>query len=196
MRRLLPVLAVVPILLLAACSSSDSGTVSASPSASASTAASYITSQCIIPGGQPTPSESAPTRGTTVDGVTVEETDLAPVVTVAPNLPPATQLVKTTLAPGKGRALQSTDSATFNYCGVGLVTQTQFDSSWANGAPFTTTLDQVIQGWGQGLPGMKVGELRLLIIPSELGYGASGAGASILPNESLAFVVQLVSIGN
>lgn len=196
MRRYAPVLAVVPLLLLAACSSSDSGTVSASPSESASAPGSYITSQCVIPGGQPTPSESAPTRGTTVDGVTVEDTDLAPVVTVAPGLAPVTELVKSTLQPGTGAVLKSTDAATFNYCGIGLVTQTQFDSSWANGQPFTTTLDQVIQGWGQGLPGMKVGEERLLLIPSELGYGASGAGASILPNESLAFVVQLVSIGN
>jgi len=181
------------MLLLAACSSTGT---SSTPSASPTDAGSYVTSQCAIVGGAPTPSESAPTRGTTVDGVTVEDTDMAPVVTVAPGLPAATSLVKETLLPGKGATLKATDNASFNYCGVGLTTQTQFDSSWANGQPFTTTLDQVIAGWGEGLPGMKIGEERLLIIPSDLAYGPSGAGSSILPNESLAFVVQLVSIDN
>ena len=87
------------------------------------------------------------------------------------------------------------DTITFNYCGVGLKSQQQFDSSWAKGAPITYPLNQLIPGWGEGMPGMKIGEERLLIIPGAAGYGANPpAGSGILPNESLAFVVQLVSI--
>ena len=130
-------------------------------------------------------------------GVTVEDTALAPVMTVAPALPAATDVITKTLIPGKGQAMKATDTITFNYCGVGLVSQQQFDSSWANGAPITYPLDQLIPGWGKGMPGMKLGEERLLIIPGAAGYGSNPPqGSGILPDESLAFVVQLVSIQN
>jgi len=192
-------------LMLAACSSQESSppdTSAPQPEASSTTSApaagsSYVTSQCISLGGSPVTSDTAPTRGTTVAGVTVEETALAPVITVAPGLPAATDVIAKTLVPGKGQAMTATDTITFNYCGVGLVSQQQFDSSWANGAPITYPLDQLIPGWGEGMPGMKVGEQRLLIIPGAAGYGSNPpSGSGILPDESLAFVVQLISIEN
>jgi len=131
----------------------------------------------------------------TVSGVTVQQGN-APLVTIAPSLPATTQVETKTLVAGKGQALKATDSLTFNYCGVGVLSQTQFDSSWANGAPLTSTLDQLITGWGVGMPGMKIGEQRLLIIPGAQGYGSTPpAGSGILPDESLVFVVQLISIG-
>jgi peptidylprolyl isomerase len=66
-------------------------------------------------------------------------------------------------------------------------------SSWTTGSPATFPLAQVIPGWQQGMPGMKEGGRRLLIIPPALGYGAQGAGP-IGPNETLIFVVDLVKV--
>ena len=85
------------------------------------------------------------------------------------------------------------DTLTVNYCGVGMQSRQMFDSSWTRGEPISFPLDGLIQGWIQGLPGMKVGGQRLLVIPGDLGYGPQGQG-TILPNETLVFVVELVSI--
>ena len=195
MRRLAVLL--VSGLLLAACSSQDASSPETPASSAPALDSSYVTSQCAVQGGNPAKSDSEPTRGTTVDGVTVEDTDLAPVITVAPALPPATEVTAKTLIRGKGRAMSASDTITFNYCGVGLISQQQFDSSWANGAPITYPLNQLIPGWSEGMPGMRLGEERLLIIPGAAGYGSTPpAGSGILPDESLAFVVQLLSIEN
>ena len=73
---------------------------------------------------------------------------------------------------------------------------TKFDSSVDRGQPFSFTLGQgrVIQGWEQGFAGMKVGGKRTLYIPSELGYGARGAGSAIPPNANLIFDVELLGV--
>lgn len=67
------------------------------------------------------------------------------------------------------------------------------ESSWDGGAPATFSLSGVIKGWQEGIPGMKVGGRRLLLIPPDLGYGVAGAGP-IGPNETLIFVVDVVGI--
>jgi len=72
----------------------------------------------------------------------------------------------------------------------------KFDSSLDRGQPFQFTLGahQVIAGWDEGVAGMKVGGKRTLIIPPELGYGASGAGGAIPPNATLMFDVDLLQV--
>lgn len=73
---------------------------------------------------------------------------------------------------------------------------TQFDSSRTRGRPFSFPLGagKVIKGWDQGVVGMKVGGQRTLIIPSEMAYGARGAGRDIPPHATLIFDVELLDI--
>lgn len=93
------------------------------------------------------------------------------------------------------RVVKSGDNISVHYTGK-LTDGTKFDSSVDRGVPFDFKIGQgmVIQGWEQGLLGMKVGEKRTLTIPSELGYGSRGAGSVIPPNATLIFDVELVSI--
>lgn len=104
------------------------------------------------------------------------------------------QLQTEILTEGTGdQTVQSGDSITVDYTGI-LEDGTQFDSSVGR-EPFTFDIGQgqVIQGWDQGLLGMKVGEERKLTIPSNMAYGSSGVG-SIPPNSTLIFTVKLISI--
>ncbi|MFA6304818.1 MAG: FKBP-type peptidyl-prolyl cis-trans isomerase [Patescibacteria group bacterium] len=113
-----------------------------------------------------------------------------------PTNEPTMELKTEIITEGTGEAtVKSGDSITVDYTGT-LEDGTKFDSSVDSGQPFTFTIGEgtVIQGWEQGLIGMKVGEERKLIIPAELGYGAQGQGPSIPPNSNLLFDVKLISI--
>lgn len=98
---------------------------------------------------------------------------------------------------GTGPEVKSGDTVTIHYSGT-LEDGTKFDSSYDRKTPFETQIGvgQVIKGWDEGVPGMKVGGKRKLTIPPELGYGSSGAGDVIPPNATLIFEVELVSINN
>lgn len=114
------------------------------------------------------------------------------IVTAAPSTP-ATELGSIDLITGAGAEVQAGAAITFNYCGVGQQSQTVFDSSWSRGEPLSYPLTQLIAGWQEGIPGMKEGGVRLLVIPGELAYGETPP-AGIGVNETLAFVVEVISV--
>ncbi|MGH3914654.1 MAG: FKBP-type peptidyl-prolyl cis-trans isomerase [Pseudonocardiaceae bacterium] len=118
-----------------------------------------------------------------------------PEVTV-PEGPAPTELVIEDQVIGDGaKAIPGLDIAA-HYVGVSHATGDQFDASWDRGVPlkFRLGTGRVIQGWDEGIAGMRVGGRRQLTIPPHLAYGDRGAGAAIKPGETLVFVVDLVSV--
>jgi len=114
----------------------------------------------------------------------------------APSGPAPKKLEKKDLETGTGAAAKAGDEVSVQYVGVNYKSGKQFDASWDRGEPFTFPLGSgaVIPGWEQGVAGMKVGGRRELVIPPALGYGTAGSPPAIPPNETLIFVVDLVSI--
>jgi peptidylprolyl isomerase len=101
--------------------------------------------------------------------------------------------------PGAGPVPQAGQTVTVNYTGWLFVDGKKgkkFDSSLDRGEPFSFTLGQgqVIKGWDEGLATMHVGGKRTLIIPADLGYGASGAGGDIPPGATLMFDIDLLGV--
>jgi FKBP-type peptidyl-prolyl cis-trans isomerase len=96
---------------------------------------------------------------------------------------------------GEGREVLAGDTVVMHYKGT-LTDGTKFDSSYDRNEPFETRIGvgQVIQGWDMGVPGMKIGGKRKLVIPPSLGYGEHGAGGVIPPNATLIFEVELLDI--
>jgi len=111
--------------------------------------------------------------------------------------PAPTQLQVKDLKTGTGAEAKSSDQVSVQYIGVLYDNGSKFDSSYDHGQPFSFKLGggQVIQGWDQGVAGMKVGGRRELIIPPDLAYGAQGQPPTIPPNATLVFVIDLVSVG-
>ena len=100
------------------------------------------------------------------------------------------------LVVGDGAEAKDYNKVVVNYTGK-LEDGSVFDSSLNPGrSPFTFTLGagSVIKGWDQGLKDMKVGGKRRLTIPSDLAYGASGAGSAVPPNATLIFEVELLEV--
>lgn len=96
---------------------------------------------------------------------------------------------------GTGDEVKAGDTVTANYTGALAKDGTIFDTSLDRGQPATFPLSGVIKGWQEGVPGMKVGGKRRLLIPASLGYGKEGSPPKIGPNEPLVFDIELVKIG-
>jgi peptidylprolyl isomerase len=95
---------------------------------------------------------------------------------------------------GDGKEAKAHDTVSVHYTGW-LKGGKKFDSSHDHGpGPSTFSLDRVVKGWGEGIPGMKVGGKRKLIIPPELGYGSQGMPPTIPPDAELTFEVELIDV--
>ncbi|HET6690837.1 MAG TPA: FKBP-type peptidyl-prolyl cis-trans isomerase [Miltoncostaeaceae bacterium] len=127
------------------------------------------------------------------DGVAVEGgPDEKPRVTLPGGDPPG-DLVIHDVVEGDGAAVPPGGTVNAHYVGIGWSSGRQFDASWDRGAPLSFPLDRVIAGWQEGIPGMKPGGRRLLVIPGDRAYGPTPPpGSGIGANETLVFVVDLV----
>lgn len=98
------------------------------------------------------------------------------------------------LSKGDGKISPAvTSTVTVNYRGM-LVDGTEFDSTWAHGAPVSFTIDKVIRGWQDVIPRMHTGDRWKVVIPPQLAYGEAGALPRIGPNEALVFEIELLAI--
>ena len=173
LRRILPLL-FAPALFFASCGS-DSSDVSASDTSSTNTTTVEAS----------TTSSAAPTD----DALSKPEV-------VVPDGPPPVELEITDIVEGDGKAAAAGDYLVMHYVGVRHSDGGEFDASWNRGDTFSFTLGsgQVIQGWDQGIEGMREGGRRLLSIPPDLAYGDQARGEAIPANSALVFVVDLLQV--
>lgn len=106
---------------------------------------------------------------------------------------PLTKLEIANLQTGTGAVVKPGYTITANYIGALASNGVIFDTSSAHGGPQTFSLKQVIPGWQEGIPGMKVGGTRELLVPAALAYGSKGNGA-IPANSDLVFIVTVVNV--
>jgi len=94
---------------------------------------------------------------------------------------------------GEGQEAKAGDTVEVHYVGVEFDSGEEFDASWNRGQSIEFPLRGLIQGWQDGIPGMKVGGRRQLTIPPELAYGPAGAGHR-LSGKTLVFVIDLLGV--
>ena len=182
----------VPVVILAlvvgACGDDDK-----SDSASDTTAGdSTETTAKAAPSDLPTCAEAYPADPAATGGADSVETRGAPEMKACAT--EGDQLVVIDQVTGTGAEVAAGGTVTAQYSGVVAETGEEFDSSWSRGEPATFPLDQVIQGWTDGLVGMKVGGRRTLVIPADQAYGANPPPGSGIPaNADLVFTIDLVS---
>jgi len=104
-----------------------------------------------------------------------------------------TELQRIDTKPGTGKEAKATDKVQVDYTGAIASTGIIFESSLDTGQPASFGLDQVIKGWSEGVPGMKEGGTRRLLIPAAQAYGAQ-ASAKIPANSDLVFDITLLKI--
>ena len=113
-----------------------------------------------------------------------------------PTGPAPADLVIEDIVVGEGPEANAGDLISAHYVGVTHSGGETFDASWDRGDPleFRLGVGMVIQGWDEGMQGMRVGGRRRLTIPAHKAYGDRGAGGVIKPGETLVFVVDLVGV--
>ena len=111
-----------------------------------------------------------------------------------PEGPPPTDLQIVDVVVGEGALAQPGDQVVVHYVGVDYETGEQFDASYDRGEPISFPLRGLIAGWQEGIPGMRAGGRRQLVIPPELAYGPAGGGHR-LAGKTLIFVIDLIDVG-
>lgn len=135
-----------------------------------------------------TPTVNNPSTATAPKLKGTQLTNFTPVTSVD-------SLQKIDTQPGTGAEAKTSSTVTVQYTGAVAATGTVFESSLDTGQPVTFGLSQVIKGWAEGLPGMKVNGQRRLLIPASLAYGASPPPSSGIPaNADLVFDVTLLDV--
>jgi len=129
------------------------------------------------------------------DSASLADTSTKPVIE-ASDAPAPSSLEIEDIKEGTGPGAKDGDTLSMQYVGALYDTGEEFDASWDRGEPFEFELGSgnVIQGWDQGIKGMKAGGRRKLVIPPDLGYGAAGSPPAIPANATLVFVVDLLEI--
>jgi len=148
------------------------------------------------------PTQSAPTTLESAKGKECKEATDVPEAEGKPNVEmpvgePPTELEQTDITVGDGAEAELGKAIKVNYVGLACSTGMQFDASYDNGMPADFTLAEggLIPGWIEGIPGMKVGGRRMLVIPSDLAYGEAG-NTGIAPDEALVFVIDLLEVSD
>ena len=111
-----------------------------------------------------------------------------------PEGPAPDELTITDITVGDGPQASPGDQVRVHYVGVDHESGEEFDSSWRRGEPIDFPLQGLIQGWQDGIPGMRVGGRRRLVIPPHLAYGPAGSGHQ-LSGRTLIFVIDLLRVG-
>jgi peptidylprolyl isomerase len=104
-----------------------------------------------------------------------------------------TELVITDVVIGDGAEAHADSTVDVHYVGVEHDTGEEFDASWNRGSSINFPLKQLVAGWQEGIPGMKVGGRRQLVIPPDLAYGPAGSGHR-LSGKTLIFVIDLLGV--
>ncbi|GGF24898.1 FKBP-type peptidyl-prolyl cis-trans isomerase [Subtercola lobariae] len=111
----------------------------------------------------------------------------------APEGPAPDTLEIIDIVEGDGPEAAAGSTVDVHYLGVDYESGDEFDSSWSRGTSINFPLRQLIAGWQQGIPGMKVGGRRQLTVPPELAYGPAGGGHQ-LSGRTLIFVIDLKGV--
>jgi peptidylprolyl isomerase len=111
----------------------------------------------------------------------------------APTGPAPAELVIRDIIEGDGAEAKRGDTVTVHYAGVEYESGEEFDSSWGRGETIQFPLAALVQGWQEGIPGMKVGGRRELIVPPHLAYGPAGGG-HFLSGKTLIFIIDLIAV--
>ncbi|HVK26135.1 MAG TPA: FKBP-type peptidyl-prolyl cis-trans isomerase [Actinokineospora sp.] len=182
---------------LSACAPSEQASTQSAGGASSPAAASKPS-----PTSAPKTSESAATGAPAGPECTADDVKVAgaanakPTVTIPTTCAPPKKLIIKDLTPGTGKEVVKGSTMLTHYLLVTWSNKEEKDSSWSRNQPFpleNVGQAAVIQGWNEGLLGIKQGGRRLLIVPPELGYGVDGGGR-MTPNETLVFVIDAVEV--
>jgi peptidylprolyl isomerase len=204
MRRLLIAPVLLSALALSACG--HSAAIHATTPAGASGARSTTTAPPSTTTAPPSTTTTSATSTTATTGGSGGSETAVPAVAEPTNLstepvvsggsqPPPTKLVTRDLVVGTGTVATASSTVDVKYVGASYTTGKDFTSStWTDNKPTSFSLDTVVPGFAEGIVGMKIGGRREIVIPPSLGYGSSGAGATIKPNETLVFVVDLTGV--